>query len=189
MTSFIVKNECGASRAGILRTRHGEIETPCFMPVGTLATVKTLSPSELEDIGAKIILSNTYHLYLRPGLKIIEDAGGLLRFMNWKGSVLTDSGGFQVFSMNALRKITEQGVEFTSHLDGSKHFFTPEKVVEIQSVFGSDIMMVLDECVPYPVEHEYARSSLILTAEWAKRSKIFYESSVERYPDRECCSA
>ncbi|OQA92232.1 MAG: Queuine tRNA-ribosyltransferase [Elusimicrobia bacterium ADurb.Bin231] len=183
MTSFIVKNECGASRTGILHTRHGEIETPCFMPVGTLATVKTLSPSELEDIGAKIILSNTYHLYLRPGLKIIEGAGGLHRFMNWKGSILTDSGGFQVFSMNALRKITGQGVEFTSHLDGSKHFFTPEKVVEIQSVFGSDIMMVLDECVPYPVEREYARSSLILTAEWAKKSKVFYELCTKKYSD------
>ena len=150
---------------------HGKIETPCFMPVGTLATVKTVSPEELVSIGTKIIISNTYHLYLRPGIEIIKTAGGLHKFMNWNRAILTDSGGFQVYSMNALRKITDDGAEFVSYLDGSRHFFTPESVVEIQGIFGSDIMMVLDECVPYPSEHDYVRASIELTLRWAKRSK------------------
>ncbi|HAX61655.1 MAG TPA: tRNA guanosine(34) transglycosylase Tgt [Elusimicrobia bacterium] len=170
--SFELLKKSGSARVGILHTAHGNIETPCFMPVGTLGTVKTLSPAELIEINAQIILGNTYHLYLRPGIEVLKNAGGLHKFINWQKPLLTDSGGFQVFSHSKLRKITGEGVEFTSHIDGSKHFFTPEKVIEIQQIFGSDIMMVLDECVPYPVEHEYAKSSLELTLRWAKRSKI-----------------
>lgn len=169
--SFELLKKSGAARVGILHTAHGDIETPCFMPVGTLGTVKTLSPAELIEINAQIILGNTYHLYLRPGIEVIKNSGGLHKFINWQKPLLTDSGGFQVFSHSKLRKITEEGVEFTSHIDGSKHFFSPEKVIEIQQIFGSDIMMVLDECAPYPVEHDYAKSSMKTTLRWAKRSK------------------
>lgn len=169
--NFEVIKKSEKSRSGIIHTSRGDIETPCFMPVGTLGTVKTMSPAELVEIETQIMLSNTYHLYLRPGIDAIKHAGGLHKFISWPGPILTDSGGFQVFSMNSLRKITEQGVEFTSHIDGSKHFFSPEKVIEIQRIFGSDIIMVLDECVPYPVEHDYAKSSMELTLRWAKRSK------------------
>ena len=141
--------ETGARR-GIIHTPHGDIDTPVFMPVGTQGTVKSVSPEELkEEIKAQIILANTYHLYLRPGNEIIKEAGGLHKFMNWDRSILTDSGGFQVFSLGALRKITEEGVEFKSHLDGSSKFLSPEKVVEVQNDLGSDIMMSLDECVEY----------------------------------------
>ncbi|HAM39041.1 MAG: tRNA guanosine(34) transglycosylase Tgt [Elusimicrobia bacterium RIFOXYC2_FULL_34_12] len=171
---FELLKKDGKSRLGILHTSHGDIETPCFMPVGTQGTVKAIFPSDLIKMGAKIILANTYHLYLRPGMDIIKQAGGLHKFINWSLPILTDSGGFQVFSMNDLRKISEQGVEFRSHIDGSKHFFTPEKVIEIQDVLGSDVIMVLDECVEYPVEHDYVKASAELTLRWAKRSKVKY---------------
>jgi len=160
-----------AARLGLLETAHGTVETPVFMPVGTQATVKTLTPYELEDIGAQIILSNTYHLYLRPGSGLIKEAGGLHRFMGWQRSILTDSGGFQVFSLGQLRKISEEGVEFRSHLDGSKHFISPEKSVEIQMDLGSDIAMAFDECPPYPSEYSYIKRSMELTYRWAKRCK------------------
>jgi len=157
------------ARLGRLYTPHGVVETPVFMPVGTQATVKAMSPEELEEVGARIILSNTYHLYLRPGHELIERAGGLHSFMNWTGPILTDSGGFQVFSLGDLRKISEEGVEFRSHLDGSKHFFTPEKVMEIEMALGADIAMAFDECVGYPMEYEYTKRSMERTTRWAER--------------------
>lgn len=157
------------ARLGVLETSHGIIETPVFMPVGTQATVKTMTPHELVDAGAEIILSNTYHLYLRPGSDLVKEAGGLHKFMNWNKSVLTDSGGFQVFSLGKLRKITEAGVEFRSHLDGSKHFISPEKSIEIQMELGADIAMVFDECAPYPADYDYVKKSKDLTYRWAKR--------------------
>ena len=157
------------ARLGRLHTPHGVIETPIFMPVGTQATVKAMTPEELKDMNAQIILSNTYHLYLRPGHKLIEKAGGLHKFMNWDRPILTDSGGFQVFSLGPLRKIREEGVEFRSHLDGSKHFISPEIAVEIQNSLGSDIMMAFDECAPYPADYEYVKQSLERTTRWAER--------------------
>jgi queuine tRNA-ribosyltransferase len=160
------------ARRGIIHTPHGDIQTPVFMPVGTLGSVKALSPDELkEEVKAEIILSNTYHLFLRPGSKLIKEAGGLHKFMNWDRAILTDSGGFQVFSLGALRKITEEGVEFKSHLDGSKQFLSPEKAVEIQTDLGSDIMMAFDECVEYPATYEYTQQSMERTTRWAKRCK------------------
>ena len=161
-------SKCKA-RLGKLHTPHGIIDTPVFMPVGTQATVKTMSPEELKMIGAKIILSNTYHLFLRPGHELIRKAGGLHKFMNWDGAILTDSGGFQVFSLGDLRKITEEGVEFRSHHDGSKQFLSPEKAIEVQMALGSDIVMAFDECVPYPSTYEYAKKSVSLTTRWLKR--------------------
>lgn len=149
---------CGP-RAGILSTPHGTIETPVFMPVGTQATVKAMSPTELEDIGAQIILSNTYHLYLRPGHELIARGGGLHEFMNWHRPILTDSGGFQVYSLGDIREVTEDGVRFQSHIDGSYHFFSPEKVIEIESALGADIIMCFDECVAYPSEYTCTWSS------------------------------
>lgn len=166
--------ECDGARAGILRTPHGTFKTPMFMPVGTQATVKTLTPEELYDMGAQVILSNTYHLFLRPGHDLVQEAGGLHKFMNWKQAILTDSGGFQVFSLSSLRKIREEGVEFRSHLDGSKHLFTPESVVGIQRNLNSDIMMVLDECVPYGADYAYTEKSLALTTRWALRARAAY---------------
>ncbi len=163
------------ARLGLLETPHGIVETPIFMPVGTRATVKTMTPEEVKALGAQIILSNTYHLYLRPGHKLIEEAGGLHKFMNWHGPILTDSGGFQVFSLGDLRKITEKGVEFRSHIDGSKHFISPEKSIEIQNSLGSDIMMAFDECTPYPSTYEYAKESMERTTRWAKRCKDFHK--------------
>ncbi len=157
------------ARLGRLHTPRGIINTPIFMPVGTLATVKSMTPEELKEMNAEIILSNTYHLYLRPGHELIEKAGGLHKFMNWDRPILTDSGGFQVFSLGDLRKITEEGVEFRSHIDGSKHFLTPEKATHIQNALGSDIMMVFDECAPYPAEHDYVKKSLERTTRWAVR--------------------
>lgn len=159
------------ARLGRLHTPHGVIDTPVFMPVGTQATVKAMSPLELKEIGAEIILSNTYHLFIRPGHKLIKDFGGLHGFMNWDRPILTDSGGFQVFSLNELRKITEEGVMFRSHLDGSKHFFTPEFVMEVENALGADIMMAFDECTPWPCEHDYAKKSMERTARWLKRCK------------------
>ncbi|NLM44080.1 MAG: tRNA guanosine(34) transglycosylase Tgt [Clostridiales bacterium] len=165
--------ECNKTEARIGRvyTPHGVIDTPAFMPVGTQATVKAMSPDELKEIGAQIILGNTYHLYIRPGHKLIEDFGGLHGFMNWDRPILTDSGGFQVFSLNELRKISEEGVEFRSHLDGSKHFFTPEFVIEIEESLGADIIMAFDECIPYPCEKDYAKKSMERTVRWLKRCK------------------
>lgn len=165
--------ECKA-RLGKIKTNHGEIETPIFMPVGTRATVKTMTPEELKDLKAQIILSNTYHLFLKPGTDIIEKAGGLHKFMNWDRPILTDSGGFQVFSLRNNRKITEEGVEFRSHIDGSKKFLSPEKSMEIQNILGSDIMMAFDECAPYPASHDYVEHSMHRTTRWAKRCKDYH---------------
>lgn len=157
------------ARLGKLHTPHGTFETPMFMPVGTLATVKTMSPEELEEMGAGVILSNTYHLWLRPGHDIVKEAGGLHRFMNWDGPILTDSGGFQVFSLSDLRQIEEKGVHFRNHLSGEKLFLSPEGAMEIQNALGSDIMMAFDECPPYPAEYEYMKSSVERTSRWAER--------------------
>ena len=168
---FTLVAQDGKARAGLLKTEHGVIETPIFMPVGTRATVKAVEQRELEELGAQIILGNTYHLYLRPGTEVIEKAGGLHRFMNWQKPILTDSGGFQVFSLSDLREITPQGVQFQSHIDGSYHLFTPENVVKIQRSIGSDIMMALDECTPFPCDFEYARQSNEQTIQWALKSK------------------
>lgn len=168
---FQVLKECKrtGARTGLLTTPHGVINTPVFMPVGTQATVKTMAPEELKEMGARIILGNTYHLYMRPGHKLVEKAGGLHRFMNWDRSILTDSGGFQVFSLADLRDISEEGVHFRSHIDGSRHFISPEKAVEIQNSLGSDIMMAFDECPPYPCDYDYAKKSMNITARWAER--------------------
>jgi queuine tRNA-ribosyltransferase len=157
------------ARLGKLHTPHGTVDTPVFMPVGTQATVKAMTPEELKQIDAQIILSNTYHLFLRPGHELVAEAGGLHKFMNWDRPILTDSGGFQVFSLGDLRKITEEGVTFKSHLDGSTLFLGPEKAMEIQMALGSDIAMAFDECTPYPSEHEYAKKSLERTTRWAER--------------------
>ena len=159
------------ARVGKIITPHGEIPTPIFMPVGTRATVKAMFPEALKEIGAKIILGNTYHLYLRPGEDIVKKAGGLHKFMHWDRPILTDSGGFQVFSLSSTNNITDDGVEFRSHIDGSKHFITPEKSIEIQQALGSDIMMAFDECVPSDASYEYTKDSLEMTNKWAKRCK------------------
>ncbi len=173
MFKFELIKECKDTKArlGKITTDHGEIETPIFMPVGTKATVKTMTPEELKSIGSQIILGNTYHLYLRPGHDLIKEAGGLHKFMNWDGPILTDSGGFQVFSLANNRKITEEGVEFRSHIDGAKEFISPEKSMEIQNALGSDIMMAFDECAPYPSDYEYIKDSVEMTTRWAKRSQ------------------
>ena len=159
------------ARRGVVHTPHGDIQTPIFMPVGTQATVKSMTVEELKENGAQIILSNTYHLYLRPGEKIVKEAGGLHNFMRWDRPILTDCGGFQVFSLSDLRTISEEGVEFKSHLDGSKHFFTPEKVMQIEEDLGADIIMSFDECCPYPSTYEYTKNSMERTTRWAKRCK------------------
>src|ERR1700731_4517699 len=161
------------ARRGQLQTRHGVIETPVFMPVGTRATVKATTPAELREVGAQIILGNTYHLFLRPGLEVIEHFGGLHRFMGWNRPILTDSGGFQVFSLAKLRRITEEGVHFNNHIDGSACFLSPEIAMEIQATFGSDVAMAFDECTPYPCEEEYASASLERTLRWARRCRIW----------------
>jgi queuine tRNA-ribosyltransferase len=158
------------ARAGLLHTGHGAIETPIFMPVGTAGSVKGVHQQELrDDIGAQIILGNTYHLFLRPGLDVLESAGGLHQFINWERPMLTDSGGYQVYSMSGSRKITEEGVKFQSHIDGSYHFFTPERAIDIQRSIGADIIMAFDECTPYPCEYAYARNSMHMTHRWLKR--------------------
>lgn len=157
------------ARAGIFHTPHGDIETPVYMPVGTQATVKGLLPRDLKEAGAQIILSNTYHLYMRPGHEIVQKAGGLHKFMNWDSPILTDSGGFQVFSLAQLNKITDEGVWFHSHIDGSKHFFTPEKVMEIENALGADIIMQFDECSEYGADRDYARRALDRTVRWLER--------------------
>jgi queuine tRNA-ribosyltransferase len=159
------------ARRGLLTTAHGVIETPAFMPVGTQGSVKGVSPGELRALEAQVILGNTYHLFVRPGLEVMRHFGGLHRFMNWDGPILTDSGGYQIFSLAKLRKITEEGVHFQNHLDGTPTFISPESAMEIQATLGSDIAMVLDECPPYPCEHDYAARSLEMTARWARRCK------------------
>ena len=168
---LIKKDKQTGARLGKITTPHGEIQTPVFMPVGTQGTVKSLLPETLKSLGAEIILANTYHLYLRPGHELVRRLGGLHRFMNWDGPILTDSGGYQVFSLGALRKITEEGVAFQSHIDGSKHFLTPESSIGIQEALGSDIVMCFDECTPFPVDFSAAEKSLDLTLRWAERSK------------------
>jgi queuine tRNA-ribosyltransferase len=178
---FTLVHTESSARAGILETDHGVIETPIFMPVGTQGTVKAVEQRELIELGAQIILGNTYHLYLRPGMDVMKSMGGLHKFMNWDKPILTDSGGYQVFSLSELRKITHDGVTFKSHLDGSTHFFTPESVVGIQRAIGSDIMMVLDECPPYPCDEEYARKSNELTVKWAKLCKQAVNGSEPLY--------
>ena len=165
------------ARRGIVHTPHGDIQTPIFMPVGTQATVKSMTVEELKENGAQIILSNTYHLYLRPGEKLVKKAGGLHNFMRWDRPILTDSGGFQVFSLSELRNITEDGVEFKSHLDGSKHFFSPEKVMQIEEDLGADIIMAFDECCPYPSTYEYTKNSMERTTRWAKRCKEAHKTT------------
>ena len=165
------------ARLGIIHTPHGSFETPAFMPVGTQASVKGMSPDELKEIGAGIILSNTYHLYMRPGNELIREAGGLHRFMNWDRPILTDSGGFQVFSLSGLRDIKEEGVTFRSHIDGSKHMFTPELAVKIQNDLGSDIIMAFDECIPYPADRDYAKKSLERTTRWAERCRAAHKNT------------
>jgi queuine tRNA-ribosyltransferase len=174
--SFVLEKKSGNARAGTLITPHGVIKTPVFMPVGTVATVKAMSPLELKEINAQVILSNTYHCYLRPGHELIQKAGGLHGFMNWDRPILTDSGGFQVMSLAGLRKITPDGVKFQSHIDGSYHFFTPEKVIEIQHALGADIIMSFDECPPYTADRKYVEKSLDMTLAWAKRGKTEFES-------------
>jgi len=183
-TLFDLKKTADSTKArlGTLTTDHGEISTPIFMPVGTLATVKAVKQDELIDkVNAQIILGNTYHLYLRPGCDIIEDAGGMHSFMNWDRPILTDSGGYQVFSLSDNRELSEEGAEFKSHLDGSKHMFTPESVVDIQRTLGSDIMMVLDECPPYPCSYEYAKESMDLTHRWEKRGRQAFLDTEAKY--------
>ncbi|NHM26062.1 tRNA guanosine(34) transglycosylase Tgt [Desulfofundulus sp. TPOSR] len=169
--SIIKEDARTGARAGVLHTLRGDVETPVFMPVGTQATVKTMTPHEVWDLGGRLILSNTYHLYLRPGAGLIREAGGLHRFMGWTGPILTDSGGFQVFSLASLRRIEEEGVWFRSHIDGSEHFFSPEKAVAVQEALGSDIAMVFDQCAPYPCTYEEAREAMERTSRWALRCK------------------
>ena len=171
MFEFEVIKECKRTkaRAGRFYTPHGVIETPVFMPVGTQATVKTMTPDELKENNAQIILGNTYHLYLRPGHELVKEAGGLHKFMNWDRPILTDSGGFQVFSLGELRKIKEEGVTFRSHLDGSKHLFSPERVMEVEEAIGADIAMAFDECTPYPTDYNYAKNSMERTTRWLER--------------------
>lgn len=205
--TFEIQAECPVThaRAGLLRTAHGDIETPVFMPVGTQASVKGLSQRDLgQDLDVRILLGNTYHLYLRPGHELIRQMGGLHRFMSWPRAILTDSGGFQVFSLSGIRKITEEGVIFHSHLNGDAHKFTPESTVDVQLAFGSDILMALDECPEYPVSHEYARQSMQRTVRWARsayqhytrrmaalgsRHALFPIVQGSMYPElrRECC--
>jgi len=179
ITHFDLKSN---ARRGVITTAHGQIQTPIFMPVGTIGSVKGVHQTELEkDINAQIILGNTYHLYLRPGIEIIHKAGGLHRFMNWQRPILTDSGGYQVFSLSANRKLTAEGAHFRSHIDGSKHLFTPEKVVDIQRNIGSDILMAFDECPPYPSDYKYALNSMQLTHQWLKRGLEYFDAQEPLY--------
>jgi queuine tRNA-ribosyltransferase len=185
--SFELLAECPVTRAraGILHTAHADIPTPVFMPVGTQATVKGLTQRDLrDDLHAPIILANTYHLFLRPGHELIRKLGGLHRFMSWPGALLTDSGGYQVFSLSGLRRITDEGVTFQSHLNGDAHKFTPASTVDVQLAFGSDIMMVLDECPAYPVSHEYARVSMNRTVAWAEQAFTHYRQRIDALPTR-----
>ena len=177
---LIKKDSRTKARRGRVNTPHGPIETPVFMPVGTAGTVKAMKPEEVRDMGAQIILGNTYHLYLRPGHEVVKAAGGLHKFLNWERAILTDSGGFQVFSLGAMRKISEEGVEFRSHIDGSKHMLSPEKSMEIQNALGSDIMMAFDECAPYPADRNYVKNSLERTTRWLKRCKEYHKNTEQQ---------
>ena len=174
---FTLHTTSGAARRGTLELIHGKIETPVFMPVGTYGSVKAMSPHELHDIGAQIVLGNTFHLWLRPGLDVIEAHGGLHGFMGWEKPILTDSGGFQVFSLGALRKITEEGVKFQSPVNGDKLFLTPEESMRIQRVLNSDVVMIFDECTPYPATREEAAKSMRMSLRWAERSKKAHEGN------------
>lgn len=185
MYKLIKKSTDCKARAAIISTSRCEIETPVFMPVGTAGTVKAVEQRVLEELEFRIILGNTYHLYLRPGMSVIEDFNGLHKFMNWNRNILTDSGGYQVFSLKELRKLTETGVEFKSHIDGSRHLFTPEKVVEIQKSLGSDIVMVLDECTEYPTSWQNAKESMDLSLQWALRSKNAFINSEPKYDNKQ----
>ncbi|MGA7694166.1 MAG: tRNA guanosine(34) transglycosylase Tgt [Candidatus Sulfotelmatobacter sp.] len=180
--AFRIEATSKQARAGRLLTPHGEIETPVFMPVGTVATVKGMPQDILEELGVQILLGNTYHLYLRPGVETVRKLGGLHRFMAWPRAILTDSGGFQVFSLNALRKVTEEGVTFRSHLDGSSHFFSPEKSMEVQIGLGADIIMAFDECTEYPADRARTKASMELTLRWAERSKKYFEDHKHEVP-------
>ncbi len=170
---FTISRNCSrtAARSGTLETFHNRVQTPAFMPVGTQGTVKAITTGELEEMGTGLILGNCYHLFLRPGVEIVARHGGLHRFMNWQGSILTDSGGFQIFSLGGLRKLDDEGVAFTSHIDGSKHFLTPERVTRLQNMLGSDIAMVLDQCPPYPAEREEVEEAVTRSSSWARRCK------------------
>ena len=172
--TLIHQDKNSRARTGELNTAHGVIQTPCFMPVGTQGTVKTLSPLELEQSGAQVLLSNAYHLFLRPGMDVIKQAGGLHNFMHWQKPILTDSGGYQIFSLALLRKIRDEGVEFQSHIDGTRHFLRPEDLIDIQRDLDSDIVMPLDECVHYPCAHDHAEQAMERTLEWAQRSKEYF---------------
>jgi queuine tRNA-ribosyltransferase len=180
--SFEIEARSGAARAGRLTTPHGVVETPVFMPVGTLASVKGVAQDILEELGVQILLGNTYHLYLRPGVEQVRQLGGLHRFMAWPRAILTDSGGFQVFSLNQLRKVTEEGVTFRSHLDGSSHFFSPESAMAAQIGIGADIIMAFDECTEHPADGDRARQSMELTLRWAQRSKKYFEEHKKEVP-------
>jgi queuine tRNA-ribosyltransferase len=178
----VQKTEATGARRGRLATPHGQIETPAFMPVGTAATIKALTHEALEELGASILLANTYHLYLRPGHELIRKLGGLHQFMSWQRALLTDSGGYQVFSLSALRKVTDEGVTFRSHLDGSEHLLTPEKAVEVQLALGSDIAMVLDECIETPAPREKAEAAVVRTTRWAKQARQHFLANEDLYP-------
>src|SRR4051795_9650428 len=179
---FNIQAESGSARAGRLITPHGEVHTPVFMPVGTQATVKGVPQDVLEELGVEILLGNTYHLYLRPGVDQIRNFGGLHSFMAWPRAILTDSGGFQVFSLSELRKVTEEGVTFRSHLDGSSHFFSPESAMEAQIGLGADIIMAFDECTEFPADADRMRKSMEMTARWAARSKNYFEDHKHEVP-------
>src|SRR5579863_6291565 len=179
---FQVEARAGTARTARLLTPHGEIETPVFMPVGTAATVKAVPQDVLEDLGVQILLGNTYHLYLRPGVETVRQFGGLHGFMAWPRAILTDSGGFQVFSMTELRKVNEEGVTFRSHLDGSSHFFSPESAMAAQIGLGADIIMAFDECTEYPADHARTKASMELTLRWAERSKKYFEEHKQKVP-------
>ena len=179
---ILAKDKNSKARVGTLSTSHGVINTPVFMPVGTQGSVKAVNQDYLRNhLNAQIVLSNTYHLYLRPGTEVLEKAGGLHKFMNWERPILTDSGGFQIFSLADLRNLKKDGVEFRSHLDGSKHYFNPENVIEIQRIIGSDIIMVLDECTSFPCDYDYAVNSVKLTSDWAYKAKVKFENSKPKY--------
>jgi queuine tRNA-ribosyltransferase len=179
---FEIEATDGLARAGRFFTPHGEVETPVFMPVGTVATVKGVSQDTLEELGVRILLNNTYHLYLRPGVETVRQLGGVQRFMAWDGPILTDSGGFQVFSLSDLRKVTEEGVSFRSHLDGSQHFFSPESAIAAEIGLGADIIMAFDECTEYPAERARAQASMEMTLRWAQRSKDYFEAHKQEVP-------
>ncbi len=185
MKWFETTNSCPdtKARAGCIRTNHGAVHTPIFMPVGTKGSVKGISQEELADqVGAEIILGNTYHLYLRPGTSILQNAGGLHQFIRWTKPILTDSGGYQIFSLAQMRKLSEEGAVFQSHIDGSKHLFTPENNVDIQRIIGADFIMAFDECTPYPCDYHYAKNSLQITHQWLKRGWEYFNNSQPKYP-------